>query len=160
MSGDFERNGWFDEEDAGDFDAEGDSQTIACPECGFPVYDDAEMCPQLWAFYRRGPDSSVGGKTALVFDPRIIGDSGDDHRVIRLILRAVRRSFFFGERDRCSAGFRAAGASFGGDSPLFFAPRISPNIRRGMCLIPLRVLAPEDIVNTGCLGWLENLGRI
>ncbi len=62
MSDDFESDGWFDEEDAGDFDADWESQTISCPECGFPVYDDAEMCPRCGHFIEEADLHPLAGK--------------------------------------------------------------------------------------------------
>ncbi len=48
MSDDWEMDPEFDE--AGDFDADWESNTVRCPECGYPVYEEAEMCPRCGYF--------------------------------------------------------------------------------------------------------------
>ena len=60
MSDDFEPDDWFDEEDASDSD--GESSTISCPECGFPVYDEAEICPRCGCFLDEAAAHPLTGK--------------------------------------------------------------------------------------------------
>lgn len=52
---------WEEPDEEGEYDDD-DLDTIACPNCGAAVYEDAEQCPQCGEYLIRGSTSPLVGR--------------------------------------------------------------------------------------------------